>query len=257
MQVISHRDSERKTKTNLNPSVSLWQKEKSMSWIFSSPSLDDLIRLLKAWKFWVLGAIIGALIGAALYYVVPPTYRARATVNVDFNLEQAWPQETDRQQFYYLERETRKLEEIARSDDVMKTLSSGLLVPVQELRGGKLKLSQPEEAGWHFYADDRNPERAQELATAWAKLFEQKVRENVANSQGLNSFIRVDATQTENLPVERSISLSTYLLTGAVLFLALSAIGILFFTSALRLRNAPSDNIQEHSSAQRDINTSK
>src|SRR5690242_8767634 len=144
-----------------------------MNSLFSPPSLDDLIHLLKAWKFWVLGAIIGALIGAALYYIVPPTYRARATVNVDFNLEQAWPQETDRQQFYYLERETRKLEDIAWSDDVMKTLSSGLLVPVEELRGRKLKLSQPEEAGWHFYGEDKNPERARELAAAWAKLFEQ------------------------------------------------------------------------------------
>src|SRR5215212_6611389 len=95
-----------------------------MASLFSPPSIDDLIRLLKAWKFWVLGAVVGALIGAVAYYVIPPTYRARATVNVDFNLEQAWPQETDRQQFYYLERETRKLEEIARSDDVMKTLAS-------------------------------------------------------------------------------------------------------------------------------------
>ena len=197
--------------------------------LFSPPSLDDLIHLLKAWKFWVLGAVVGALIGGAVYFLLPPTYRARATVNVDFNLEQAWPQESDRQQFYYLERETRKLEEIARSDDVMQTLASGLLIPVDELRSGKLELSQPAEAGWHFYAEDKNPERARELATAWAKLFAEKAQENIANSQGLNSFIRLDATQTENLPVERSTSLSTYLLAGAVLFLALGAIGVLFF----------------------------
>jgi uncharacterized protein involved in exopolysaccharide biosynthesis len=200
-----------------------------MSSLFSSPSLDDLIRLLKAWKFWVLGAIVGALIGGAVYFLIPPTYRARATVNVDFNLEQAWPQESDRQQFYYLERETRKLEEIASSDDVMQTLASGLLIPVEELRSGKLELSQPAEAGWHFYAEDKNPERARELATAWAKLFAEKAQENIASSQGLNSFIRVDATQTTNLPVERSPSLSTYLLAGAVLFLSLGAIGVLFF----------------------------
>ena len=202
-----------------------------MSSLFSPPSLDDLIHLLKAWKFWVLGAVAGALIGALVYTIVPPTYRARATVNVDFNLEEAWPQDTDRQQFYYLERETRKLEEIAKSDEVMKTLSSGLLISTEELRSGKLELSQPAEAGWHFYAEDKNPERARELATAWAKLFAEKVQENIANSQGLNAFIRVDATQTENLPVERSTSLSTYLLTGAILFLTLSAIGVLFFTS--------------------------
>jgi capsular polysaccharide biosynthesis protein len=201
-----------------------------MSTLFSPPSLDDLIRLLKAWKFWVLGALAGALIGGAVYAVVPPMYRARATVNVDFNLEEAWPQDTDRQQFYYLERETRKLEEIAWSDDVMQALSSGVSVPVDELRSRKLDLSQPAEAGWHFFAEDENPERARQLAGRWAKLFEERVREHMANSQGLNSFIQVDATQTENLPVERNTALSTCLLTGAILFLTLSAIAVLFFS---------------------------
>lgn len=201
----------------------------SFSSIFSPPSSDDLIRLLRAWKFWVLGAVAGAFIGAAVYYIFPPDYRARATVNVDFNLEEAWPQETDRQQFYYLERETRKLEEIAWSDDVLQMVSSELLIPVEELRG-KLKLSQPAEAGWHFYAEDSNLGRAQELASAWALMFTQKVRENVAGSQGLNSFILVDATQAEDPPVARRVSLAIYLFTGAVAFLALSALGILLFS---------------------------
>jgi hypothetical protein len=199
-----------------------------MTTLFSPPSSDDLIRLLKAWKFWILGAAVGALLGAAVYYIFPPEYRARATVNVDFNLEQAWPKETDRQQFYYLERETRKLEEIAWSDDVIGALASSQDIPVQQLRGGTLKLSQPAEAGWHFYADDRDAKRAQKLASGWAVLFAQKVQENVAASQGLNSFIRVDATQKQNLPVTRSISLSVYLLAGAIGFLALSALLILF-----------------------------
>lgn len=203
-----------------------------MSLLFSPPSLDDLIRLLKAWKFWVLGAVVGALIGALFYYIVPPTYRARATVNVDFNLEQAWPAETDRQQFYYLERETRKLVEIAWSDDVISAVASSSSISVEELRNGKLMLSQPAEAGWHFYAEDKNAGLAKELATVWAQAFEEKVRENVANADGLNSFIKVDATQTENLPVERSAPLSSSLLTGAILFLAVSAIGVLFFNKA-------------------------
>src|SRR5512139_4078189 len=146
-----------------------------MSSLFSPPSPDDLIRLLKAWKFWVLGAMVGALIGAAVYYLFPPDYRARATVNVDFNLEQAWPQETDRQQFYYLERETRKLEDVAWSDEIMDQVSSSGQVAVQELRGGILQLSQPAEAGWHFYADDPNAERAQDLAAKWATAFAAKV----------------------------------------------------------------------------------
>ena len=201
-----------------------------MTWLFSPPSLDDLIRLLKAWRFWLLGSFIGALIGAAVFYIAPPPYRARATVNVDFNLEEAWPQEADRQQFFYLEREARKLEEIASSDDVLQMLSSGLIIPVEELRAGKLKLSQPAEAGWHFYAEDANPERAQEIAAAWALIFVEKVKESVANSAGLNSFIQVHATQTENLPVERNVSLSSYLFAGAISFLFLSSLFVLFFS---------------------------
>src|SRR5690349_17245061 len=175
-----------------------------MNFIFSTPTLEDLIRLLRAWRFWVLGAMAGALIAVAAYYIVPPPYRARATVNVDFNLEQAWPKDVDRQQFYYLEREVRKLEEIALSDDVIGPLSSEFGIPVEELRAGKLQLSQPAEAGWHFYADDPNPQTAANLASAWAHAFVQKVEEEIQAGK-VNEFIRLDATQSENLPRERSI----------------------------------------------------
>lgn len=200
-----------------------------MHWLFTPPSADDLIRLLKAWRFWSVGALIGALIGAAVFYLAPPPYRARATVLVDFNLEQAWPQETDRQQFYYLERETRKLKEIAWSDSVMEVVAArDGMTTVNELRAGKLRLSQPAEAGWHFYADDQDPRRAQQLASTWAQAFDDQVRQKVARSDGLNSFIEVDAMQTESIHTERSISGSVYLLTGAIGFLAIASFLVLF-----------------------------
>ena len=202
-----------------------------MNYLFSPPSLDDLIRLLKAWRFWVLGALAGALLGAALFYIVPPPYRARATVNVDFNLEEAWPEESDRQQFYYLERETRKLEEIAWSDVVMQIVANASGVEVSDLRGGVLSLSQPAEAGWHFYADDRDMEKAESLASTWALSFTEQARADMASQVGLNSFVRVDAAQAEDLPVYRKVSLGTYLLSGSVGFLAVSALAILFFKS--------------------------
>jgi uncharacterized protein involved in exopolysaccharide biosynthesis len=202
-----------------------------MTWLFSPPSIDDLIRLLKAWRFWLIGALIGALLGAAVFYLAPPPYRARATVLVDFNLEQAWPQETDRQQFYYLERETRKLEEIAWSDSVMETVvDSDGMTTVNELRAGKLRLSQPAEAGWHFYAEDQDSRRAQNLASTWAQAFEEQASQKVTDSDGLNSFIEVDATQVESLHTERSIPLSTYLLTGAIAFLTVASFLVLFFS---------------------------
>jgi len=199
-----------------------------MNLLFSSPSLDDLIRLLRAWRFWVLGTLIGALLGAAVYYVAPPPFRARATVNVDFNLEEAWPEDTDRQQFYYLERETRKLEEIAWSDEVMQVVASSSVVDVSTLRRDVLSLSQPAEAGWHFYADDRDAQQAESIAGTWALAFTEQAQADVAAQDGLNEFIRLDAAQVENLPVSRSVSLGMYLLSFSIGFLALSALLVLF-----------------------------
>lgn len=199
---------------------------KSKMNLFSPPSLDDFIHLLKAWRFWVLGAVIGSAIGAAFYYIVPPPYRARAVVNVDFNLEEAWPKDTDRQQFYYLERESRKLVELAWSDDVLNELSA----PVEELREGKLTLSQPAEAGWHFYADDQDPQKAEELASAWANAFVEKAQTEI-QAGNLNEFIKLEATQSANLPKERSSPLANYLLAGASGFLLLSVFFVLFLKS--------------------------
>jgi capsular polysaccharide biosynthesis protein len=200
-----------------------------MHWLFSPPSIDDLIRLLKAWRFWSVGALIGALLGAGLYYIAPPPYRAHATVLVDFNLEQAWPQETDRQQFYYLERETRKLEEIARSDMVMEMVVDATGdITTQELRSGKLSLSQPAEGGWNFYADDADPERAAALASTWSQVFVEQVRFRAGAEDGPNSFIEATRTRTAQLPVDRSIPLSTFLFIGAIVFLAIGSFLVLF-----------------------------
>ena len=200
-----------------------------MNRLFSPPSLDDLIRLLRAWRFWVLGTLAGALLGALIFYIAPPPYRARATVNVDFNLEEAWPEETDRQQFYYLERETRKLEEIAWSDEVMQVVADTSGLDVSTLREDVLSLSQPAEAGWHFYADERNPAQAESIASAWASAFTEQARADIATQIGLNSYVRMDAVQVDDLPVYRRVSLGTYLLSGSTGFLALSVLLILFF----------------------------
>jgi capsular polysaccharide biosynthesis protein len=198
-----------------------------MNFLFTTPSIEDLIRVLRAWRFWVLGALVGALIGAALYYFFPPSYRAKATVNVDFNLEQAWPQDTDRQQFYYLERESRKLEEIAWSDEIMNELSSEFGISVQELRANSLHLSQPAEAGWHFYADDDDPQVAGSLASKWTESFVRKVQAEI-NDGDINEFVRLEATQSANLPVERSLPLSAYLFAGSMGLLTLGVFILLF-----------------------------
>lgn len=201
-----------------------------MNYVLAAPNSDDLIRLLKAWRFWLLGAVAGALLGTLVYLVAPPAYRARAVVNVDFHMEQAWPQNSDREQFYYLERETRKLEEIAMSDSVLNAVVSQVSgVTVQELRAGKLQLSQPGNGGWHFFADDRDARKAGQLASAWATVFAQAVQTQVADpSSSLEHFITADASQTQGLTAHRSLSMAIYMLAGAAVLLALSGLAILF-----------------------------
>ncbi len=199
----------------------------TMNFILSTPSLEDFIRLLRAWRFWVLGALLGALLGAAAYFIAPPPHRARATVNVDFNLEQAWPQDTDRQQFYYLERESRKLEELAWHDEIMSQLSSDFSVPAEVLRDGKLQLSQPAEAGWHFYADDNDPQVAASLASAWAEAFVRRVKAEI-NSGNINEFVKLEVTQSGKLPTARSVPLSGFLLAGSTGLLMLAVFVVLF-----------------------------
>ena len=201
-----------------------------MNFLFSPPSVDDLIRLLKAWRFWSLGALIGGLIGVAAFYVAPPLYRAHAVVVVDFNLEQAWPEDTDRQQFYYLERETRKLEELARSDAVLEGIVNTTPdITLQELHSGMLLLSQPAEGGWNFYVDDKDSQRAASIATAWATQFTEQVHTQTITTDGLNAFIEASVTRMASVPAERSLSLSLYIFVGAVMFLMFGSIVVLFF----------------------------
>lgn len=231
-----------------------------MKWLLSPPSLDDFLRLLRAWKFWLLFSVLGALIGAAVYVIVPPMYRAQATVVVDFNIEESWTYGADRDVYYYLERESRKLEEVAWDDRAMDSISRAFPdLSVAELRNERLHLSQPEDGAWHFYADDPNPARAEEMVVFWAERFVQQTREGAANatalkaitaalengdveladieddlarleetSMGIASYVEVALTQKENLLVSRRNSLGEYIFFGAVATLVLSALGVLF-----------------------------
>lgn len=198
--------------------------------LLAPPDQDDLIRLLRAWRLWIVGSLLGALLGAAVFVAAPPPFRARATVNVDFNLEQAWPQNTDREQFYYLERETRKLVEIAMSDATLQRVSDVVpVLTVTELRSGvpaKLQLSQPGNGGWHFYVDHRDPEAAARLAEAWARAFEEQVRYELdaGSASSLERFITAAVVQGERPVLERQLSMGMYMLVGAGL--ALSLIGL-------------------------------
>jgi len=102
-------------------------------------------------------------------------------------------------------------------------------VTTEELRNGALLLSQPAEGGWNFYAEDKDPERAAALASRGSQVFVDQVRLRMGLVQGPNAFIEATRTQVAQIPRDRSLSLSTYLFVGAILFLAISSFFVLFF----------------------------
>jgi len=238
----------------------------------SAPSLDDVIHLLRAWRLWVLATIIGMLAAATLYAIVAPDYRARATVVVSFNIEDAWPNKPDNELFYYLERESRKVEEVAWADATLQQVAGQTGVSVSELRAGKLELSQPQDGGWHFYAYDPSAETAQKLASAWATAFTYEVQQGIqtavelgatrsalqtrpddpqilakiseleTKSLAITPELQISQAQAKNIPAERKTSLGTYLLAGAGLSFPLAALLILFFAPFRVLQTSEKHN---------------
>ncbi len=217
---------------------------------------DPIAEFFGAWRLWLLGALIGALLAWGLYQLFPPAYRARATVVVDNNLEQAWQFFPDRQLFQFLQRETERLEQLAWSDAVMQAVANEVpSVSVQELRSGILQLSQPSDGGWHFYAAAADPATAQLLAASWAQVFvdaaraaveaspemqaarvalnEELLKPNGPNevrvqelmqqlaalderTKGISPYTELYVSEAADLPTQRSVSQPTYLLVGSL-----------------------------------------
>lgn len=228
--------------------------DKAMKVLLYDDSHDSLLRVLQSWRLWLIGAIAGALVAALLYAVFPPPFRARAVVVVDHNLEEVW-EIPPAKQFYFLGREARKLEELAWSDDVMEQVAEQVGdVSVRELRDEILSLSQPDDGGWHFFADLGDPQRAEQIAGAWAQVFYQEVlagmevsyelevmrREiplvmeeypdissgeaadvvrrmmpGLEQSWGISPYLELTLSQVDNLKIERKVPLSLYVLAGA------------------------------------------
>ncbi len=191
------------------------------------PAYEDWLRLLAAWRVWLGGAFLGAILASIVYLIAPPPYRAQATVLVDQNVEQVIPRETtDLRKYTYLQRETDKLIVIAWSDQTLLRVTAQTGLPLDALRDGRLHLSQPGDGGWHFQADALDPKTASTLASTWAGAFVQEVQSKPA---GISSLLEVNFTQQQDLPLSRAVSLGVYVFAGALMGISLLALILLFF----------------------------
>lgn len=216
---------------------------------FRPPALGDVVGALLAWRWWLLLGLVGAGLGGLIYALWPPPYRARAEIIVDYNLEEALPQGTDRELFYFLSRENKKLRPLAWSDAVLTRTAATLGQSVDpRWRQGVLLLREEHDGAWHFWAQAATEEQARRLASAWAQAFLEVAREKIgvarriqalqaraeagrldaeglaelerlqADSAGLSPYIQLAAGQLnpEALPVVRAASVARYALLGAV-----------------------------------------
>lgn len=196
-------------------------------WLLKPPVSGDFLRLMQAWRVWVGGAVLGALVATAIFLVLPPPFRARATVLVDFNVEQAMPpNNSDRQVFFYLQRESDILIEIAWADSTLAPVSIKTGIPIADLRNNRLNLTQSGIGGWRFFADAKDPGLATTIASAWADSFYQAMQ---VKDPGISPFLRTSLTQSESLPVQRTVSIGIYIILGATIGAILLALLMLFF----------------------------
>jgi hypothetical protein len=233
------------------------------AWLLRPPTNEDLIQVLQAWRVWLLATFIGALLGSVMYYVVPPMYRAQATVTVDHNLEQAWPDaNTERDLMTYLSRETQKLVQVAWDDATLQmVVEQNPGTTISSLRTGDLQLSQPSDGAWHFWADDPDAIQAVRLASTWAAAFYERslhgvdianqllgiqttllqlpadtallnqIRVLEQESLGISPYLQLNLSQSQQVPVKRTYNSLIAILGGSMTAWVITLLGLLFVGS--------------------------
>ncbi len=148
--------------------------------LFEIPKFSTLSRILLSWKLLCIGFLAGGLIGAVICKLLPPIYRASSVVVINQNLEKLFPDSPDREIFYFLERETNRLEELAFSDIVLQQVADeNPGYTIANLRSKNLVLAQPSDGGWKMYGYADQPAQAKSLAVTWAKVFSTEVQRGV------------------------------------------------------------------------------
>lgn len=163
--------------------------KKSFEKLLSKRGETLFVQILFSWQMWLLGALLGAIVGGILIFILPTQYRVHATVLVDQNTEEAWFATDEKNKFYYLDVENRKLEAVAWGDAVMHVISEVVPnVDVVALRNNQLKIVRQYDGIWEFHVIDKDREKAEQIAGAWAVAFSEEVMSSLEFQVELESL---------------------------------------------------------------------
>lgn len=139
------------------------------------------------------GAVGYAAIGAVVVWVstllLPPTYRAQATVLVHHHVERVIEDPSSDEAAAYIDRETVVLETLAYSDEVWQDVARQMVnkgwmpsaAEIERLQD-RVRLPHPKDGEWRFTATTEDPALSTELAQAWAEAFVAHANRAVGNS---------------------------------------------------------------------------
>lgn len=134
------------------------------------------VRVLLSWRLWLVGALLGGLLGVLLSFVLPKQYETFATVVIDHNREQAWVTAFDKELFYFYDVENRKLEAYALGDTVLNAVVEDVPeVSVLELREDMIQLVKQYDGIWEMHVKSNDPDLSRAIAKSWAQAFTNEV----------------------------------------------------------------------------------
>ncbi len=134
-------------------------------------AFDLYMRLLRRWPWLLLIAIVGGVLGMVWNAITPPVYRAVGVLDIGIDYGRVRFLDEDAEQHIYL-----RIQELLLSDAVL----AGALERLGDAAGSdsedanldelrqRLRLIHY-EGRWELAADDKDPQRAADIANAWAE----------------------------------------------------------------------------------------
>lgn len=145
---------------------------------------DEILRAAHRWPLVLLFFLAGSLIGFAASYALPHTYRAEANIHVSYNADSIFRNPDD-----YKNWNMEQLDVIVQSDEVLKKTLQRLAaeddywqdISSQEL-AQHVQVYWRNVGIWRLVAEERQPDRAQELAQTWKSVALEEISSALDNA---------------------------------------------------------------------------